>query len=63
MISLETLFGDPRMVYGQDLDCPVSNEVKPAVSDMGDAEYLLRSSAATTVVPIPAYSGLLHDSR
>ena len=37
---LEELFGDPGMVCGEGLDCPVSNEVEPAVSDMGDGEDL-----------------------
>ena len=32
----ENLFGDPGMVCGEGLDCPVLNEVEPAVSDMGD---------------------------
>ena len=37
---LEDLFGDPGMVCGEGLDCPVSNEIEPAVSDMGDGEHL-----------------------
>ena len=38
---LEDLFGNPGMVCGEGLDCPVSNKVEPAVSDMGDGEHVL----------------------
>ena len=38
---LEDLFGNPGMVCGEGSDCPVSDEVEPAVSDMGDGERFL----------------------
>ena len=41
---LEDLFGDPGMVCGEGLDGPVSNEVEPAVSDMGDGEHALHGA-------------------
>ena len=39
--SLEHLFGDPGMVCGEGLDGPVSNEIEPAVSDMGNGKHLI----------------------
>lgn len=41
------------MVCSDGFDCPVSNEIEPAVSDMGDGEHFL-TELCGAVVPIPA---------
>ena len=51
---LEDFFSHPGMVYGESVNGPVSNEIEPAVSDMGNASTSSYSNTATTVVPIPA---------
>lgn len=38
---LEDLFSHPGMVCGESVNGPVSNEIEPAVSDMGNGEYVL----------------------
>lgn len=51
--SLEDLFGYPGMVCGERVNDSVSNEVEPAVSDMGNGEHILVQQCGNDGGPHP----------